>query len=61
MKLIKIIIDHQNGRVFGQSVTGTDKNNKDILSIQEYSGLSDCKEAQKVVSNKSITIYDLRL
>jgi hypothetical protein len=56
MKLIKIIIDHTTGKVFGQSV-----NNEGTASMHEYSGLSDCKEAQKVVANKSITIYDLRL
>lgn len=55
MKIIKIIIDKTNDKVFGQSVTETG------LSVKEYSGLSDRKEAQKVVDNKSITIYDLRL
>ena len=61
MKLIKIIIDHTNKRVFGQSVTGITPQGKDILSIHEYNGFSDCTEAKKVVDNKSITIYDLRL
>jgi hypothetical protein len=61
MKLIKIIIDHTSNKVFGQSVTEEGDKAKGIHSVHEYSGFSDCKEAQKVVDNKSITIYDLRL
>ena len=60
MKLIKIIIDHTNKKVFGQSVTGTNEKGN-ILSIHEYNGFNECSEAKKVVDNKCITIYDLRL
>jgi len=61
MKLIKIIIDHTNKKVFGQSITGINENGKDILSIHDYNGFNECTEAKKVVDNKCITIYDLRL
>lgn len=61
MKLIKIIIDQTNNKVFGQSVKQDEKTGKNTLSVHEYKGFCYCYDRQKVIDNKSITIYDLRL
>ena len=57
MKLIKIILDHKENKVFGL----VEKQEGERI-VKDYTGLIIAyREAQKVVHNKSITIYDLRL
>ena len=57
MKLIKIIIDHKECKVFGM----VEKQEGDRF-VKDYTGfILAYKESQKVIDNKSITIYDLRL
>ena len=56
MKLIKIIIDHRQNKVFGMVESQSKR------SVSEYIGFNAVgQEAKKVVDNKCITIYDLRL
>ena len=56
MKLIKIIIDHRQNKVFGMVESQSKR------SVREYSGFSSVgQEAKRVVDNKNITVYDLRL
>lgn len=61
MKLIKIILDKTNNKIFGQSLREKEDKAKGTLSVHEYKGFCYCTEANKVVDNKSITIWDLRL
>ena len=61
MNLVKVIIDNSSGRVWGQSIV-TDNSGKEKLSVKPYTGLKSAfAGGKKVVDNKSITIYDLRL
>ena len=56
MKLIKIIIDHRQNKVFGMV------ENQGKRNVSEYNGFSSVgQEAKKVIDNKDLTIYDLRL
>lgn len=57
MKLIKIIIDHTQNKIFGQSETQTGER-----TVKEYTGFNSAgQEAKKVKETKEITIYDLRV
>ena len=57
MKLIKIIIDHRKNKVFGMS-EGKDTHR----NVSEYRGFNAVgQEAKKVIDNKDLTVYDLRL
>jgi hypothetical protein len=57
MKLIKIIIDHTQNKIFGQSET-----REGGRTVKEYTGFNSVgQEAKKVKETKEITIYDLRL
>ncbi len=57
MKLIKIIIDHTQNKVFGQSETQTGER-----TVKEYTGFNSAgQEAKKVKETKEVTIYDLRV
>jgi hypothetical protein len=61
MNFIKIIIDHTQNKVFGQSIKAIDKQNKPILGIKEYIGFtSTIIEGMPGIKAGSLTIYDLR-
>lgn len=61
MDFIKIIIDHTQNKVFGQSIKDIDHENKPILGIKEYKGFTSAIiEGIQGTKAGNLTIYDLR-
>jgi hypothetical protein len=61
MSLIKIIIDHTQNKVFGQSIKDIDEQNKPILGIKEFTGFTaTIIEGMSGIKAGNLTIYDLR-
>ena len=61
MNFIKIIIDHTQNKIFGQSIKELDDDNKPVLGIEEYIGFTSAViEGMPGIKAGSLTIYDLR-
>ena len=61
MNFIKIIIDHTQNKVFGQSIKSRDEEDRPILGIKEYIGFTSAIiEGIPGINTGNLTIYDLR-